>query len=61
VDKETQRVVWVVADKKNMIFDCGLYNLTKQETPVLVHVGKDKNEQWTLVRITQKADDSKPQ
>ncbi len=58
VDKETQRVAWVVADKKNMIFDCGLYNLTKPETPVLVHIGKDKNEQWTLVRMEQKSEKS---
>ena len=56
VDKKTQRVAWVVADKKNIIFDCGLYNLTQAETPVLVHMGKDKNEQWTFVRMKQPAD-----
>jgi hypothetical protein len=61
VDKATQRVAWVVANKKNMIFDCGLYNLTKPETPVLVHDGKDKNEQWTLVRMQQKSDDANTQ
>ena len=54
VDKKTQRVAWVVEDKKNIIFDTGLYNLTKDETPVLVHMGKDKTEQWLLVRLKQK-------
>lgn len=53
VDKDTQRVAWVVADKKGIIFDCALYNLTRAETPVLVHMGKDKNEQWTFVRLQQ--------
>ena len=53
VDKDTQRAAWVVADKKNIIFDCALYNLTRAETPVLVHMGKDKNEQWTFVRLKQ--------
>ncbi len=56
VDKKTQRVAWVVEDKKNIIFDTGLYNLTKDETPVLVHFGKDKTEQWLLVRLKQNAD-----
>jgi len=53
VDKKTQRIAWVVEDKKNIIFDTGLYNLTKDETPVLVHFGKDKTEQWLLVRLKQ--------
>ncbi len=51
VDKDTERAVWVVSDRKNIIFDCVLYNLTQPETPMLVHVGKDKNEQWTFVRL----------
>ncbi len=53
IDKDTQRVAWIVADRKSIIFDCGLYNLTRAETPVLVHMGKDKNEQWIFVRLEQ--------
>jgi hypothetical protein len=56
VDKQTQRVTWVVADRKNIIFDTGLYNLTKDETTMLVHEGPDKTLQWTLVRLKQRAD-----
>jgi hypothetical protein len=53
VDKKTQRITWVVVDKKNIIFDSGLYNLTKNETSILVHEGPKKTEQWTLVRLKQ--------
>jgi hypothetical protein len=53
VDKETERAAWVVADKKSIIFDCVLYNLTKTETPVLVHMGEGKAEQWVLVRLNK--------
>jgi len=51
VDKKTQRITWLVADRKDILFDTGLYNLTKDETTLLVHLGKDKTEQWTLVRL----------
>ena len=51
VDTKTQRIAWIVADRKNIVFDTGIYNLTKEETPILVHFGQDKTEQWTLVRI----------
>jgi hypothetical protein len=51
VDKKTQRITWLVADRKDILFDTGIYNLTKDETTLLVHFGKDKTEQWTLVRL----------
>jgi hypothetical protein len=54
VDKETQRVTWFVKDRPQMIFDTGLYNLTKEEATVLVHESADKTQQWTLVRLKQK-------
>ena len=59
VDKKTQRIAWVVEDKKNIVFDTGLYNLTKDETTVLVHMGKDKTEQWLLVRLIDKTANAK--
>jgi hypothetical protein len=46
-------VAWAVADKASVIFDCVLYNLTRAETPVLVHMGPDKNEQWVFVRLAR--------
>jgi hypothetical protein len=53
VDKDTQRVAWIVADKGSVVFDCVLYNLTRAETPVLVHLGPNKNEQWVFVRLAR--------
>jgi hypothetical protein len=56
INKKTARAAWCVADKKDIVFDTGLYNLTQNESPVLVHYGKTKQEQWTLVRLKQKDD-----
>jgi hypothetical protein len=53
VDKQTQRVTWFVQDRPAVIFDTGLYNLTKDEATVLVHESADKTQQWTLVRLKQ--------
>jgi hypothetical protein len=53
VDEKTQRVAWTVGDAKTTVYDTGLYNLTKQEAPALVHIGKDRTEQITLVRLKQ--------
>ncbi len=33
--------------------ETGIYNLTQDETPLLVHFGKDRTEQWLLVRLNQ--------
>ena len=53
VDKKSQRVAFTVGDDATDIVETGLYNLTKDEAPVLVHFSKDKTEQWTLVRLKQ--------
>jgi hypothetical protein len=53
VDKKTQRAAWSIGEKKDIVFEAGIANLTRTETPVLVHVGKDKTQQLTLVRIEQ--------
>jgi hypothetical protein len=53
VDKKTQRVAWTVGDNKQTVGETGLYNLTQDESPALIHVGKDKTQQWTLVRLKQ--------
>jgi hypothetical protein len=58
VDKKTQRVAFTVGDNKNNVVETGLYNLTKDEAPVLIHFGKDRTEQWLLVRM-HKPEDSK--
>jgi hypothetical protein len=61
MDKKTQRVAWTVGNNKNVVFDTGLYNLTKDEAPVLVHLSKDKTNQWLMVRVKQgNQSDNKP-
>ena len=53
VDKSTQRVAFTVGDNKTTVIETGIYNLTKDESPALLHFGKDRTEQWLLVRMKQ--------
>jgi hypothetical protein len=53
VDKKTQRAAWTVGDKKEPIYEAGFANLTKAETTMLVHFGKDRTQQWTLIRMEE--------
>jgi hypothetical protein len=49
--EETQRIAWIIGGNKDVVFDTGLYNLTRHETPVLIHSGPDETEQLLLVRM----------
>ena len=51
VDKEKQLASWIVGDDDETVYETGLYNLTKDEAPALVHRGPDQTEQWLLVRM----------
>jgi len=53
VDKKTQRVAFTAGDNTTNVVETGLYNLTKKEAPALIHFGKDRTEQWLLVRLNQ--------
>jgi hypothetical protein len=53
VDKKSQRVAWTMGTNKEPVVETGLYNLTKDEATALVHFGKDRTEQWLLVRMNQ--------
>lgn len=59
VDKETQRVAFTIGDNRTNIVETGLYNLTKDEAPALLHYGQDRTEQWLLVRLKQPDDSAK--
>ncbi len=58
VDKKTQRAAWTFSDGKNtdIIMETGLFNLTQDQTEALVHFGKDKTQQWLMVRLDQPKD-----
>ena len=53
VDAKTQRAAWTVGDRKEPVFEAGFANLTRSETTMLVHWGKDRAQEWNLVRIEQ--------
>ena len=37
LDKTSQRVAWTIGDRKEPVYETGLYNLTQEETTLLVH------------------------
>ncbi len=51
VDTESQRAAWTIGDNYNTVIETGLYNLTKDEAPALIHFGTEKTQQWLLVRM----------
>jgi hypothetical protein len=51
VDKETQRVAFTIGDKSDVVMETGIYSLTQPQTPVLVHYGADRTENYLLVRL----------
>lgn len=57
VEKENQRAVWTFADDSGatVIMETGIYNLTLDQTGVLVHLGKSQTEQWFMVRLHEPA------
>lgn len=48
-----QRAAWTIGDNDKVVSETGIYNLTKDETEMLVHYGSDKTEQWTLLRLEE--------
>ncbi|MFT3880956.1 MAG: hypothetical protein QM703_14995 [Gemmatales bacterium] len=56
VDKDTQRVAFRIGDKDNVVAETGLYNLTQDEAPLLVHFGPVKQESFLLVRLESEED-----
>lgn len=51
IDKKNMRAAWTVGKDKKVVYDTGVANLLKDESPILIHFGKDSTQQWTLVRI----------
>ena len=47
----------MIGNNKTKVFETGIYNLTRDQTPVLVHFPMGNTQQWLLVRI----DKPKPQ
>jgi hypothetical protein len=55
VDQKSQRAVWKAADgtNPNLVMETGVYNLTQDQTDVLVHFGPDQTQTWVMVRLEE--------
>jgi hypothetical protein len=53
VEKKTQRAAWYIGDRKDTVYETGIANLMEPECAMLVHFGKDRTQQWLLVRLEQ--------
>ncbi len=53
VDPQTQRVAFTVGKDPNTVMETGLYNLTQNTTPVLVHFGPDKTANYVFARLPE--------
>ncbi len=55
VDRKTQRAAWSIGDKSQTVMETGIYNLTNDETPVLIRFGEERTQTWFMVRLEQPA------
>jgi hypothetical protein len=53
VDKKTQRAAWLISGKTRPIMETGIFNLTKDTAPALVHFADGQTQQWLLVRLEE--------
>jgi hypothetical protein len=51
VNRENQRVAMKLEGNAKLVFETGLYNLTSDEVPLMVHFGPDVHEPRTLIRL----------
>jgi len=52
VDPQTQRVAFKAKGNDSVIAECGLWNLTQDTVPLLVHLDANRTEGRTLIRLT---------
>jgi hypothetical protein len=53
LEKESQRIAWRIDGQNDAVYETGLFNLTQDETTMLVHYGPDRTEQYKLFRVQQ--------
>jgi hypothetical protein len=51
VDRTSQRAAWTIGNDKMPVYDAGIANLTKNSTPILIHLDGGQTNQLTLVRL----------
>ncbi|MEO8616786.1 MAG: mu-protocadherin-cell-suface protein [Luteolibacter sp.] len=60
IDKETQNVAWRIGDNIETVFATTLANLTQDVSTVAIHFGKDRVQNWLLVRMPEPPPADKP-
>jgi len=53
VDPQTQRTAFTIGKDPNVVMETGLYNLTQNETPVLVHFGPTQTATYVFARLPE--------
>jgi hypothetical protein len=53
VDKQSQRAAWVISGKTRPLMEVGVFNLTKDSAPALLHFADGQTQQWLLVRLEE--------
>ena len=53
VDPETQRVAFTITGLDDYVFETGIYNLTQDQTSLLVHDGEEEMHGYLLVRLEE--------
>ncbi len=56
VDKASKRAAWKMADNNDVVMETGIFNLTQDTAPAMLHFGKDKSETRLLVRMEKPKD-----
>jgi hypothetical protein len=51
VDPDTQRLALRKPDQPDVVLEVGVYNLTQEATPCLMHFGTLNTQQWYLTRL----------
>jgi hypothetical protein len=51
IDKETQNVAWRIGDNVETVYATTIANLTQDVSTIAIHFGKDRVQNWLLVRM----------
>ena len=55
LDKENQLLAWRLGEKGKTVMETGVFNLTKDVAPVVLHFDNSFTQNWLMVRLPQPA------
>ena len=55
LDKESQLVAWRLGEQGKTVIETGVFNLTKDVAPVVLHFDNSFTQNWLMVRLPQPA------